>query len=632
MGLLCRDPKRRLSGRDALRRLASDAVAMSGSAPSARHHRESLFVGRERQLDILDRAFLGATHGCAGVVCVHGPSGIGKSALLQCFLDRVLERKDVVVLRGRCYEHESIPYKALDGVIDSLSRYLRSLRRSQADALMPRDVRALSRLFPVMLQVEAVAAAPREEPENPDPLVRRRQAFSSLRELLTRIADRQPLVLSIDDLHWADADSALLFEELLRPPQPPPLLMLACFRTEEVGSKPFLQTLLERAGSNACMALPLEPMTEDEACSLIASLIPADAPMSRAETLEIAQEAGGNPFLLEQLATYVVINETGWDGRATFVEMLEARVRALPEGARRFLETLAVCGRPVAPALVYEASGLAGDERPLVALLRSDRFLRSSGSAQRVEMYHDRIREMLAARVSPEDARRIHGLMARTLVARRADDPEALYVHYRGAGDHEGASTQAVLAARKAQAALAFDRAASFYRTALELAPASPIRFDWREELAGALANAGRPTEAADVYLEAARGADAKLRRELQRRAAEQMLIGGHIDRGLEAFRAVLRGVGIRLPTGPRMALASLLVRRAQLRWRGLEFVPRTADQLAAEESAPHRHLLVGVDRSVAGGSHPIGGFSHAPPAARARCRRTVSNCPRHGW
>ena len=113
---------------------------------------------------------------------------------------------------------------------------------------------ALSRLFPVMLQVAAVATAPSLEPEIPDPLVLRRRAFSSLRELLARIADRQPLVLYIDDLQWADADSALLLEELLRPPQPPPLLMLACFRREEIASKPFLQTLLERAGSDACMA------------------------------------------------------------------------------------------------------------------------------------------------------------------------------------------------------------------------------------------------------------------------------------------------------------------------------------------------------------------------------------------
>ena len=95
MGLLCRDPERRLSGRDALRELAGGAgAAVVALAP--RRRREPSFVGRERELDMLNGAFLGASHGRAGVVCIHGPSGIGKSALVQCFLDRVLEREDVV--------------------------------------------------------------------------------------------------------------------------------------------------------------------------------------------------------------------------------------------------------------------------------------------------------------------------------------------------------------------------------------------------------------------------------------------------------------------------------------------------------------------------------------------------------
>ena len=98
--------------------------------------------------------------------------------------------------------------------------------------------------------------------------------------------------------------------------------------------------------------------------------------------------------------------------------------------------------------------------------------------------------------------------MAASLVARHSDDCEALFEHYRGAGDAERASMQAVLAAEKASAALAFDRAASFYRHALELGPVRrPPARRWREGLAAALANAGRPAEAAEAYLRAAAGA-----------------------------------------------------------------------------------------------------------------------------
>ncbi len=226
-----------------------------------------------------------------------------------------------------------------------------------------------------------------------------------------------------------------LLEALLRPPDPPPLLMLACLRTEEIASKPFLQAFLEGGGTLSRTALLLEPMTEDETSDVMASMIPAEARITTAERRALAREAGGNPFLLEQLAHYAAVHDASGTRSTTLADMLKHRLQDSPDGARRFLEVLAVCGRPMAPQVVYEAAGLAGDERPLVAILRSDHLLRHSGSASRIEMYHDRMRETLAAQLSPEETRGIHGLLVRTLTARGADDPEALFEHCRGAGD-----------------------------------------------------------------------------------------------------------------------------------------------------------------------------------------------------
>ena len=137
MGLLCRDPERRLSGRDALDRLDD-----RGTRPPETLRREPrtptpCFVGRARQLAILTASFAAVREGQAAAVCIHGPSGIGKTALVQQFLDQV-PGDDAVVLRGRCYEHESVPYKALDGVIDSLSQHLGRLPRTRG-----RDIGAI---------------------------------------------------------------------------------------------------------------------------------------------------------------------------------------------------------------------------------------------------------------------------------------------------------------------------------------------------------------------------------------------------------------------------------------------------------------------------------------------------------
>ena len=284
------------------------------------------------------------------------------------------------------------------------------------------------------------------------------------------------------------------------------------------------------------------------------------------------------------------------------------------------------------PHVVYEAAGLAGDERPLVAILRSDHLLRHSGSASRIEMYHDRMRETLAAQLSPDETRGIHGLLVRTLTARGADDPEALFEHCRGAGDRDGAARQAARAAAKAHAVLAFDRAAFFYRSALELAPRAPAATEWKQGLAEALTHAGRPPEAAHVYLEAATGAhgwrqdraSASRRRTVPHRRS-------HRPRAWTSIRTVLRALHMRLAPSPLVALASLVWRRARIRWRGLAFVARDPDHIPADRLLRIDTCWSVDHRSRDGRQHSCGGFQHPPSAAGARGRRTVPHGARPG-
>ena len=577
MGLLCRDPDRRLSGPAALRQLARETASPAVESLSAMT-RNTPFVGRENQLRLLNEAFQIVTSGNAAAMCVTGPSGIGKSALLRQFLAQIAGPDDVVVLSGRCYENESVPYKALDGVVDALSRRLESIPPKDLDGLLPSDLAALTRVFPVLLQVHGIAAAQRnEKPESTDPLNVRRQAFNALRELLGQVANRRTLVIHIDDLQWADADSVLLLEDLLRLPSPPRMLTLLSFRSEEIAAKPFLEALLERGGRDIWSAVSLDPLSDDEAQRLIASLLPLDSVLTDHDRHRMTREAGGSPFVLEQLARYGRVDGSASHHVVTFAEMFAARLDAIPADARRFLETLAICRRPMESDLICDACGVVHDRQSLVAMLRASRFIRSSGSLERTELYHDRIRDVLAAGIAPDDARRIHSRLVQALLDRRSDDFEALFEHHRGAGDAENASIQASLAGEKASRALAFDRAAWFYRHALALSPVSASAHEWRESLANALANAGRPADAADAFLNAAAEAGHLQRVELQRRGAEQLLIGGHIDRGLELIHRMLADMGMAAPRSPRAALLPLLWRRARVRWRGLHFTSKDA-------------------------------------------------------
>ncbi len=574
MKLLRRDAEARPTGREVLRALG---VKQTSALPTTA---DATFIGRERLLAELHDAFRATGEGQTVSVYIHGSSGMGKTALVRNFLDHIKREANVMTLQGRCYERESVPYKALDGVVDNLSKHLTSMRQRRVAALLPRDVLALARVFPVMLQVDAIFNARAARPETADLFTLRRQAFGALRELLARIAKRQPLVIYIDDLQWADADSTFLLEDLLRPPDAPALLLIASFRAEDVESKPFLKQFLQRAGGETCRELFVGPLPGGEARELTQALLESAGVSDEFSIEAIVREAAGSPFLLEQLTHYAMMSEPGATIGITLGAMLEERIKQLPAGSKEFLDTLAVAGRPVNEDVAVSAAGSQGQDQQLLNALRTAQLVRSGGTGYGVELYHQRIGETLAALLAEDERRQIHRRLAQALEARGLDDPEALYEDYLGAGERDRAAIHAEAAARKATSALAFDRAALFYRHAIELMPDAPNAVDLKIRLGDALANAGRPAEAAREFLDAAKATSSRRSLELRQRAGAQLLTGGHIEEGLEVFRAVLETAGFKLAKGPKRALLSLGLRRLWIRLRGLEFTERKAENI----------------------------------------------------
>ena len=137
-----------------------------------------LLLGRERELAQLHDAYEAARAGTPVVMFVSGESGMGKSALCRTFLDELRAQGHAVVLAGRCYERESVPFKGIDRLVDDLSRYLRRLPQADAAALMPREVYALSRIFPGLGRIDAVAQAPKKDIVDPQEL--RLRAYGSV--------------------------------------------------------------------------------------------------------------------------------------------------------------------------------------------------------------------------------------------------------------------------------------------------------------------------------------------------------------------------------------------------------------------------------------------------------------------
>ncbi len=582
--LLRREPGARPPGEDVVRRLRGQTAVVAPAAPA---RPASPFVGRERQIALLREALDEVRAGQTVAVHVRGSSGMGKTALARRFLDEVAARElDALVLAGRCYERESVPYKALDSVVDGLSRFLSRLAPVEAARFLPRDWQALTRLFPVLNGI-GPAAGRRGKVEVQEAQEVRRRGFAALRELLARLADQRTVVIFIDDLQWGDPDSGVLLRELMRPPDAPPLLLLLCYRAEDALSSAILRLLAESAGAMGSQrGLDVGSLSRGEARELALSLLGEETAAGSALADQIALESGGSPFFVDELAhPGSAVLERAGGAPITLEATIHARAGLLPGAPRRLLEAIAVAGRPVDLEVAAAAAGLDPHDSACEELL-ADRWIRRCALENReaYETFHDRIRETVVSLLSADELAARHRFLARAWESAPAADAETLAEHYLCAGEPEAAGRHALRAAEQATAALAFERAARLYQMSLDIwRPDLGGRRTLQAKLADALANAGRGAESARAYLAAANEAAEGDRLELRRRAAEQFLITGHIEEGLKTLEIVLASVGMRLAATPRRALAGLLACRLRLAVGGLRFRPRGAEEAPQE-------------------------------------------------
>jgi|CZKU01.1.fsa_nt_gi serine/threonine protein kinase/tetratricopeptide (TPR) repeat protein len=589
LDILCRallqiDPALRPSGAEILRRLKEKRGLRTMISLSPPADADALFVGREAQLAQLRDALAATRAGRSITIRVGGTSGMGKSALVQRFLDSIAEAVDAIVLRGRAYERESVPYKAVDGVVDALSRHLMRLSETEASVARLPGMGALARLFPVLRRVPSIGEA--EEERLADPREIRRRAFSALRDLLTAIGLQRPVILFVDDVQWGDADSAALLIELMRPPRPAPLLLLMTYRDNEAERSDFLTEMRANWSVEAEVRdISVGPLDRKDSKRLALALLSSVDETGERIADAAVRESAGSPFLVEELIRSHLAAEPGAGTLSvlTIEQMVEQRCERVPEDARRLLEIVSVGGRPLPVQIVADAASIHDGIDEIIALAVSRRLLRTGwrDGHETVEMSHDRIREAIVAKLSAVTLRAYHARLAHVLESTEGADIEALARHLLGAGDGPRAARYAERAADQAGAKLAFDQAVRLYRMTLEMTPKSSSaarRLHLR--LAQALEWAARGAEAARVYLQAAEDAPALQRVEIERAAAEQLLTCGRIDEGVAVLDRILASVKMRRPRSSLSAIIWLLLFRLYLRVRGLRFVERDPDDV----------------------------------------------------
>ncbi len=612
VALLQRDPNKRPNGSEILKILQDkhNHIELQHFSPSP----QNIFVGRQNYLATLKEAFFDTQKDAMpSVVCVYGISGMGKTSLVRHFLEEIQQLcPRTLILSGRCYEQESVPYKVFDSLIDSLAQYLKHLLPSELNVLLVPEFLALTRLFPVLKSIPSFQSMYGNMPEIPDSQELRRRAFYALRNLLGKLAKKQPVILFVDDLQWGDIDSASLLEEIFCPPNPPAVMFIATYRSEKITDNFFFKSLsaLKKEQFAKFWEVKISELSQQESYELVSKLMGEKLENSLSLVSVIAEESGGIPFFINELVQHIPIissrtttqtgeflslgkSQAGISTKNLQITSLEKviyeRIAALPIYARQLLEIVAIAGRPILRRIAKEVAGLEQEELSAITLLRSQHLIhfREKINQNEIEIYHDRIREAIIRHLSFNDRQMYHRNIANVLEHYEPIDPEVLVVHFLQAGNPEKTAKYAFEAAEKAHQALAFEQAAHFYQIALNLLPkdTNPEKLkDLNIKLATALASGGRGAESAQVFLIASEYAESEEWLDLQRRAAEQYLVCGLINEGLLMFETILNALGMQLASTPEEALTSMLAKRKEIEARGYDFEEKSEEELSPRE------------------------------------------------
>jgi ATP/maltotriose-dependent transcriptional regulator MalT len=453
-------------------------------------------VGRDRELEALESLLDEVRDGACRFVVVDGEPGIGKTSLIAALADRA-SAGGCLVLGGRATELErDFPFGLF---VDALDGYLGSLDARSFGRLGADELGELASVFPALRSSGPAGVSPSTAAE-------RFRAHHAARELIERVAAPCPLVLLLDDIHWADDASLEFIRYLLRRPPDAPIMLLATMRVGQAPAR--ITTAIEQAArAGGVRRVGLGPLEREAVGMLLGAAAGLD--------LEgLYRESGGNPFYLLQLARAGQENGPRSSGQVWIeVAGVPAAVRSaiadeldeLEPGVRAFAQAAAVVGDPfefdVAVAAAAMPEGRAG--AALDELVARD-VVRAGEVPRRFRFRHPLVRKAVYATCPPGKRLVCHERAAGALDAQGA--PAVARAHHLAQsarpGDAEAASilyeaARSVLSRAPASAAMWLETAARILPTSTP----SSERFGLLGVLAGAYAATGRLQDSRDALL-----------------------------------------------------------------------------------------------------------------------------------
>jgi class 3 adenylate cyclase/tetratricopeptide (TPR) repeat protein len=447
----------------------------------------SPFVGRDAAFESLQVEWKRASSGERRTVLIAGEPGIGKTRLARELTHQAHE-DGAIVLFGRCDEDALVPYQPF---VEALRFYVSVCARGDLVDQLGEAAADLTRLVPEI--GDRISGLP--PAESVDPEAERYRLFRAVARVLTEAARNAPLLLILDDLHWADRPTLALLRHVLRDPAPAPLLVCGTYRDTDLDRKhPFAETLADLRRENAYERVLLRGLSHEEIIAMleVAAAQKMDpAGLALAEALETETE--GNPFFIEEIVLHLV--ETGtiyregdrWVSGARSPAQLDIpegireavgrRLSRLSDDANEALAQASVLG----PRFEYAALRVMSDmddarlSRALEEARNIQLLLEAELDARPAFMFaHALVRQVLYEELSLPRRQQLHLKAAEALVTTHPSDTPlgSIAAHYRAAGaaaDPQKAIDYSLLAGQKAVTVFAFEEALKHLEAAREL-------------------------------------------------------------------------------------------------------------------------------------------------------------------
>ena len=448
------------------------------------------FVGRRRELAQLRALLAGVDDGGGRIALVGGESGVGKSRLVR-ELAHEAAADGALVLYGGCDPVLRTPYGPFLAALDQLLRVI------EPDTLrddLGRGAGELTRLLPDL----ALRAGDLPAPVSADPDTERHRLYSAVADLLTRVGERDRMLLVVEDLHWADSPTLLLLRHLARSAGDARMVLVATFQDVDVTGE-LAGTLADLARAEEAVRIRLEGLSDEEVVEFVRGAGGAEGLAGA-----ISELTDGNPFLMTEL--WRTLAEDGRLERTpqSVRDVVSGRLARVAPETTAMLEAAAVAGPQFRLDIIRGASEL--DERSLLGALdeaaRSGIVQEVPGAAFGFRFTHELLRRAIEDRLTPLRRAELHLKVASALEA----DVAAAAHHLAAAaplGDPRRAVDFNLRAATLAREALAFEQAAAHVRTALTIG-VDGNRAELQLELATDWHRAGRADDASEAFREAA--------------------------------------------------------------------------------------------------------------------------------